>query len=118
MGLDESLIANGLHSLSAANLAWLVEEEFEVRIKLSEILDTPTLRGLLRPNRTPEIWARRRRPATNEHPRPRAPIFFRFHLLKNKSGFWKDSTLASTATDFSRCCIVTVRSMSTLSKPL
>ncbi len=47
MDLDESLIANGLHSLSAANLAWLAEEEFGVRIKLSEILDTPTVRGLL-----------------------------------------------------------------------
>jgi amino acid adenylation domain-containing protein len=47
MGLDESLIANGLHSLSAANLAWLVEEKFETRITLSEILDTPTVRGLL-----------------------------------------------------------------------
>ena len=47
LGLDESLIAHGLHSLSAANLAWMIEEEFDVRLKLSEILNKPTIAGVL-----------------------------------------------------------------------
>ncbi len=47
LGLDESLIAHGLHSLSAANLAWMIEEKFQVRLRLSEILEKPSLGGLL-----------------------------------------------------------------------
>jgi acyl carrier protein len=47
IGLDESLIAYGLHSLSAANLAWMIEEKFQVRVRLSEILQKPSFGGLL-----------------------------------------------------------------------
>ncbi len=47
IGLDESLIAYGLHSLSAANLAWMIEEKFQVRVRLSEILEKPSFGGLL-----------------------------------------------------------------------
>ena len=46
--LDESLLEIGLHSLSAASLAWLIEEEFHVRIRLSDILDNPTIGKLLK----------------------------------------------------------------------
>ena len=46
-GLDDSLIELGLHSLSAANLAWLIQEEFQTSLRLSEVLKEPTLGTLL-----------------------------------------------------------------------
>ena len=46
-GLEDSLIEIGLHSLSAANLAWSIHEEFHTSLRLSEVLDNPTLGNLL-----------------------------------------------------------------------
>ena len=46
-GFDENLMANGLHSLSAVHLAWLIEDEFGVQLRLSEILDHPTVDRLV-----------------------------------------------------------------------
>ena len=46
-GFDENLMANGLHSLSAVHLAWLIEEKFGVQLRLSEILDHPTVDRLV-----------------------------------------------------------------------
>ena len=46
--LDQSLFEIGLHSLSAATLAWLIEKEFHLTIRPSEILDNPSTGKLLR----------------------------------------------------------------------
>jgi amino acid adenylation domain-containing protein len=45
--LEDSLIEIGLHSLSAANLAWSIHEEFHTSLRLSEVLENPTLGNLL-----------------------------------------------------------------------
>ena len=45
--LDQGLFEIGLNSLSAATLAWHLEEEFHVCIPLSELLDNPTIPKLL-----------------------------------------------------------------------
>ena len=46
--LDQSLFEIGLNSLSAATLVWLIEKELHVHIRLSQILDHPTIGKLLR----------------------------------------------------------------------
>ena len=43
----ESLLEIGLHSLSAASLVSLIQEEFHVRLRLSDVLDDPTMAKLL-----------------------------------------------------------------------
>ena len=42
LGFDQSLFESGLNSLSAASLAWWIEKELHVRIRLSDILGNPT----------------------------------------------------------------------------
>ena len=46
--LDQSLFEIGLNSLAAATLAWLIQKEFHVRIRLSDVLDNPTIGTLVR----------------------------------------------------------------------
>jgi amino acid adenylation domain-containing protein len=46
--LDQGFFEIGLNSLSAATLAWLIEKELHVHIRLSAILDNPTIGKLLK----------------------------------------------------------------------
>lgn len=46
--VDDNLLERGLHSLSAASLAWSIEKDFHVHILLSEILANPTIEKLLK----------------------------------------------------------------------
>ena len=106
LGLDDSLIAHGLHSLSAANLAWMIEEKFDVRLKLSEILNQPSIAGVL-------ALLKQRQDGNGENSGSAdwksgrcVLIGFPFRFRKSKSGSWRNFIPTSTATDSSRCCIV------------
>ena len=107
--LDQNLFEVGLNSLSAASLAWLIEQEFNVRIRLSEILNNPTIRKLLA---SIEIGQRHGRGVrvSNMSMVCRIPSRFRFPLLRSRSGFLKSCILNLTAIVFRLSSIVSARS--------
>ncbi len=45
---EQNLFEVGLKSLSAATLAWRIEEEIGIRVALSRVLDNPTIGKLLK----------------------------------------------------------------------